>query len=70
MKILWQGETEVYVGECGHIVIAQDNPVEGEQIVLITPDNAKVLCDMIGMAIPEAIEAETAWKSRPGSDHA
>lgn len=66
MKIQGQLETDIYVGERGHIVIKQSNQFneDEDQSILISPEFAKRIIKTIKSLIPDAFEASKDWEEK------
>jgi hypothetical protein len=66
MKIQGQPETDIYVGERGHIVIKQSNQFneDDDQSIFISPEFAKKIIKTIRDLIPDAFEARKDWEEK------
>ena len=66
MKIQGQPETEVYVGQRGHIVIKQSNQFneDDDQTVFISPEFAKRIAKSIKDCIPDALQARSEYEEK------
>lgn len=66
MIVAWQGETHVYAGDTGYVVIRQKQEMEDDSVVLLDPQNVEAVIEALRAAVPQAAQFRAEWRQGEG----